>query len=268
MLKYTKFRRRYRADHYNLARQHLGDWNLPQSEFGILYLALGAEHASLTTLSISSLRRVGYSGPIRVVTDADACSPENRDSEIIPLDTKGNPWSPRYFKTQINRYAFPTTLFLDTDMIAISPIDSLWAGLQYAEICMSLELPRVQNFIDYYWERSEPMRPELSYMRQSGLTEHPFYNSGMILFRHSAAVDLAFDTWHEEWKRFGGRDQCALVRALARTGMKVHALPTCWNSPPTRFNSLQEARSEGVKFLHFFTGPQRSRLLNFVEDWA
>lgn len=264
---YSKFRRRYKADDTVPTAWERGQCSVERSELGIVYLAMGEEHMRLTTLSISFLRRFGYSGPIRVVTDAKDWPIADHDFEIVPIGSVGPRCAPRFYKTQINRFGFPATLFLDADMLPIAPVDPIWDDLRLAELCVSLELPRVRNFIEYYWQGAEPMRPELTYMIQSGLAEHPFFNSGLILFRQSPVVDQLFEIWHEEWRRFGGRDQCALVRAVARTGITLHTLPICWNCPPRRFQSIEEAQNVGIRILHFFSGEQRLRLPKFVEGF-
>jgi hypothetical protein len=266
MAHYSNFRRRYNTYNPVLTGEDVSASTVKR-EIGIVYLALGEEHMGLTVLSISFLRRFGYSGPIRVITDRGGWNVGDLDFEVLNPTSVGTLYASRYYKTQINKHGFPTTLFLDTDMLCISPIDRIWHNLQSAELCMSLELPRVSNFIDYYWKRWEWMRPELTYMYQSGLAGHRFYNSGLILFRQSAVTDRLFDTWHEEWKRFGGQDQCALVRALARTGIKPHVLPARWNCPPTLFRSIEEAQSLGIRILHFFSGTQRLRLPEFIQQF-
>jgi hypothetical protein len=263
MTGYRRFRRRYRTDHLAPAPppRAAGDGS------GVVYLALGDEHVQLAATSIGFLRRSGYRGAVRVITDADrdAWPAETLATgvELVHVDAT---CPARFYKTQIHRYGFAETLFLDTDILPITPIDSVWGDLAFADVAMALELTRVQHFLDYYWERDPTVQPELLDMQQRGLAEHPFYNSGVILFRRTAAVDHLFDTWHEEWRRFGGQDQCALVRAIARTGIRLHTLPACWNAPPTGFASLAEARRVGIRMLHFFSGEPRARLPGLIRD--
>lgn len=254
---YAKFRRRYKTDPI------VGldvEYRAGRSRSGVVYLAIGAEHTQLALLSISQLRVVGYDGPIRVLTDVNAWPGDDGDVEAIRICPARDPNPPRYYKTQINRFAFPSTLFLDTDVLAIARIDDIWSHLRFGDICASLELPRVQGFIDYYWDRERRMRPELEYMLENRLCRRRFYNSGVILFRSGETTDRLYAAWHEEWRRFGGMDQCALVRASARTGVPLHALPSSWNCPAPRFDSVDDARGLGVKFLHYFSGEARGRL--------
>ena len=260
---HLKFRRRYRTDHViPSARARPAG-----ADAGVVYLALGATHAQLAAISIASLRRVGYAGPIRVVTDvADDDWPASARDGVERIGLGDGVRQPaRYYKTLIHRYGFGETLFLDTDILAIAPIDGIWSALAHADLALALELPRVQGFIDWYWEREPGIRAELTLM-QAGFADRPFYNSGVIGFRRGDAIDRAFDAWHEEWRRYGGQDQCALVRALARTSIEPHTLPACWNCPPTKFATAADARAVGIRLLHFFRGEQRARLAAFAEE--
>jgi hypothetical protein len=68
-----------------------------------------------------------------------------------------------------------------------------------------------------------------------------------------------FARWHQEWNRFRGEDQLALVRAIAGSGTKVCTLDSSWNRRPKAFTSVGEARAAGVRILHFLSR-QRSLL--------
>jgi hypothetical protein len=261
MIGFARFRRRYAHTRPPPVEQR-GDGD---AERGVVYLALGDDHAALAAGSVARLRRVGYAGPIRVVTDTTVW-PGRDDVELIAAAAAGTNCPARAYKTQIDRFGFPITLFLDADMLPIGPIDGVWAELRHADICASLDAPRVQHFINHYLEQDEepPLWPELDVMREAGLVDRPFHNSGLLLFRRTPETARVFAAWHEEWRRFGGRDQCALVRAVARTGARVHTLPACWNAAPTPFASIAEARALGVRVLHFFSGSQRDRMAALV----
>jgi hypothetical protein len=232
----------------------------------VLYLAVGEEHVKLAALSILFLRRFGYVGQVRVVTDAQIWPNKDPEIDIVRVPSSAVERGARNYKTQMNQFAYPMTLLLDADTLPISSINGIWDQLQCADVSARLELPRVQDFIDYYWNREQETRPELELMRRSGLAAKPFYNCGAILFRKTALVDRLFDAWHGEWMRFGGRDQCAFVRAVARIGIPIHVLPRCWNMPPIGFDSVAEAQNLGVKILHFYSGPVRQRLSAFVQE--
>jgi hypothetical protein len=261
------FRRRYILHNPGLHVPSVIDCKERDSaEFGVVYLVLGQEYARLATLSIRHLRYFGYKGRVRVVADIPEDPWSGLGVEVWPVASVGKSFRSRYYKTRINEYAFPETLYLDVDTIPIASIDDVWTNLQNADLSVGLQAPRVRDFINYYWNRSEGMRPELSYMDQLGLTDRPFYNSGVLLFRRTGAVDRFFETWHQEWQRFRGHDQSAFVRALARTGVEMQTLPGCWNTRHIQVKSIAEAQNQGVKILHFLSGPQRDVLERLVQN--
>ncbi len=58
----------------------------------------------------------------------------------------------------------------------------------------------------------------------------PFLNSGVVLFRRCDSVAELFEVWQREWRMFRGRDQLALMRAVALTGIEVARLPLQFNA--------------------------------------
>ncbi|MFO0758529.1 MAG: hypothetical protein U0359_18700 [Byssovorax sp.] len=237
-------------------------------ERGVVYLALGAEHVSLAATSVSFLRRFGYRGKVRVVTDHASFPAADLDVEVVSIAQAGPPYSARHYKTRICAHGFPVTLFLDTDILPIAPIDPIFESLGSEPLALSLELMHTQSFLDHYWDDPAAPQQELRDTSELGLGAHPFYNSGVLLFRRSEVTDRLFLTWHEEWRRYGDWDQLALVRALARTAIKPRVLPSCWNYPPTHFTSIADAQGAGVKMLHFFSGPERDRLPDMLRAFS
>ncbi len=53
--------------------------------------------------------------------------------------------------------------------------------------------------------------------------------AGMIGFRKSDAVTRLFSAWRDEWERWQGQDQAALLRALYREPVRVWLLGRPWN---------------------------------------
>ena len=107
------------------------------------------------------------------------------------------------------------------------------------------------DFYSWLMEQARHLRLTAEYelMVRLGLTHRAFYNSGVMLFKRSADTAVLFESWHQEWKRFGKTDQMALVRAAALTGTTVRTLPVIWNSPAREFASVREAQAAGVRIL-------------------
>jgi hypothetical protein len=239
------------------ARQHAGPGSrghgTPDERSGVLYLAIGENCRMLTTASVSALRRYGYRGPVRVVTDKPGWLPAKLGCESVLVPEVGEGFAARHYKTQLFQFAYDTTLFLDADAIPIGNIEGIWKYLAGADIAMAADLrPNVGDLItrDKYIAR---WGDEFSLMIRLGLTGRTFFNSGVMLFRKSDTVAELFATWHQEWERFRGRDQLALVRATALTGSAVRTMPIVWNCPAREFASVRAAQDAGIKVLHFFS---------------
>lgn len=231
---------------------------------GVVYISFGDVYRQMTADSISHLRSCGYAGPVRVLTDSRVWDLSAFDVEVVALDAVEEGFATRFYKTQVNAYGYDVTLFLDADTLPLSPLGAIWQQLRFAEICMATDLhPTVQHLIRKSKTGTDDWRgwgkraysaqqrlAEYDYMRALGLTEHPFFNSGVMLFRRCTATDRLFTAWHEEWKRFRDADQLPLVRAIAMTGCKVHTLAPSWNARLKYFGTIDNARARGVRILH------------------
>ena len=220
-----------------------------ESSSGVLYLAVGDEDRELTIASVSSLRRYGYHGPIRVVTDEPDWLPAGLECQSAVVLGVGAD-DARYDKTKLLEFAFESTLFLESGTIPIADVNDIWGYLGDGNIAMAADLrPTVGDLIQQ--ARPQLRKDEYDLMIRLGLTSRTFYNTAAMLFRRSAAIAALFTTWHQEWKRFGETDQMALVRAEALTGTSVRTLPGRWNCPARRFGSIRAAQAADVRMLYF-----------------
>ncbi|ADP84974.1 glycosyltransferase family 2 protein [Pseudofrankia inefficax] len=232
----------------------------PGANRGVVYLALGESYANLVTDSARTLRLHGYDGPVRVITDAPSHELVDLECETLVVGSLPGGFASRFHKTQLNRWSFERTLFLDADTIVISSIDEVWELLAGRDMAMA---PDMHSSVADVIARSvnDPSRraPEYQLMQELGLSDRRYYNSGVMLWDQNGRVSRMFNRWHQEWNRFGGEDQLALVRAIAATGTKVSTLDSAWNRRPKAFSSIDEARGAGVRILHFLSR-QRSLL--------
>ena len=220
---------------------------------GVLYLAVGTSYHHLTLASIAALRRYGYHGPIRVVTDDPAWVLPRLNCDVIVVPDPGDGFASRCYKTELPKFGYDQTLFLDSDAIPIADISSLWEFLDGHDIAIAPDMtPTVGELISRDRNVAE-WRDEFSLMVRLGLTSHPYFNSGVLLFRRSAATAALFSSWHQEWQRYQKKDQMAFVRAMVVNDTRVCALPTNWNSPALIHSSIRDAQQSGVKVLHFFS---------------
>jgi hypothetical protein len=225
---------------------------------GVVYIAFGAAYRDLTVLSVLWLRRFGYLGPIRILSGDEYWPTEVLDCEIIRVPNRGEGFATRYYKTRINTFGYPTTLFLDADALPVSSIGKIWDQLASADICMSTDYyPTVQELIKNGRKERERRALEYRFMSEANLMGHPFFSSGVILFRRSTSTDQLFAIWHEEWSRFQHEDQLALVRAIARTGVMIKTLAPCWNARLKAGATIESAQSRGTRIVHLRSGNAR-----------
>jgi hypothetical protein len=226
----------------------------PGANRGVLYLALGEGYTRLATDSARTLRLHGYDGPVRVITDAPSHELVDLECETLVVGSLPGGFASRFHKTQLYRWSFERTLFLDADTIVISSIEEVWETLAGHDIAMA---PDMHASVADVLAKSvnDPARraPEYQLMRELDLIDRRYYNSGVMLWEQNGRMSRMFSRWHQEWNRFGGEDQLALVRAIAATGARVATLDSAWNRRPRAFTSVDDARSAGVRILHFLS---------------
>lgn len=154
----------------------------------------------------------------------------------------------RWLKTQLHRFTpYTETLFLDADILPLSPVSSLWAYLHEVDWAMACDRLPTLDLCDHV------AQPEKSYTLQQvpGSTIH--FNSGVILWRNTPTTRQLFHHWHQEWLVFQNQDQLALARALHRLGVSVATLPRRYNISPFDAAPLLAA-GETVPLLHCWGG--------------
>lgn len=225
---------------------------------GVLYLAIGQKHRRLAVASVTSLRRYGYRGPVRVVSDKPGWLPPGLDCEIVRVPYLGGGFGARHYKTQMERFSFDSTVFLDADTVPVADISSIWGVLDTCDLAMVSDLhPSTSDAITKNRVRDrwrEQWGDEYRLMIRLGLTSQPYFNSGVIVFRRTPQIAQLFSAWHQEWRRYGRADQMALVRATLLTGTLVNPLPGIWNYYGRHYASIRDAQRAGVKILHFLSG--------------
>jgi hypothetical protein len=222
-----------------------------RASLGVVYLCLGELYAEFAERSLWHLRRLGYSGPVRVVSDIDLPDFRLGDCELVEVAPGDDGFRSRHYKTQINKFGWETTLFLDADAIPIASLGHIWRELRFADLCLSMDLhPTVQDLIARSARDRDRRELEYGHMGRLGLFDNPFFSSGVMLFRRTDEIERLFSVWHEEWNLFQNEDQLALARAIHRTGVRVQRLAPRWNARLSNYGSVETARLAGVRILH------------------
>lgn len=226
---------------------------------GIIYLAVGKpEYLTYTENSIRSLRKVGYKGAVKVIHDNDAIIKYDIMKDCILQKVMSGPGvASRQIKTQMNIYSpFQKTLYVDADTIFLKNPEPVWDEFRKEDIYMAVDIcPTVRDIpkmLDKY--KNELFRKENAYTYSVCVKEQQYFNAGVALWRKSAAVDLLFRVWNEEWKRYKNVDQMALARAVTRSKVKIGPLDKKYNyMPPGR--NIEDGVKNNVYIFHYAGRP-------------
>jgi hypothetical protein len=184
---------------------------------GVVYVA--TSQATLAEAS-ESLRRLQASNPglpSCVMTDQRIDGPHAWTNVIRLQDTiqvSGD-------KINMRHSPWDLTLFLDSDTSVYSPLEPVFALLE------KFDFAAVQSSSGYHYDL--PDTP----------STFPEFNSGVIAFRNSRAVQSFFDLWKQYYDEDHARssdrvwDQKSLRRSLFLSGLRIASLPPEYNFMPT-----------------------------------
>jgi alpha-N-acetylglucosamine transferase len=164
--------------------------------------------------------------PITIISDIQI----NGHTQVIK-DYNGD-WCGRIVKMSINTLSpYDETLFLDVDIIITKPIDDIWNYLDNTDFALS-----IQNMAPHQ------------------------YNSGVMLFRKSDAVDNLFKLWRSYWR--GKYDQIALRQAIDSCNMRLSILPSIYNYMVQWDSYVKDLIkfAEANKIIHVWNGCARGRV--------
>ncbi len=142
---------------------------------------------------------------------------------------------------------YQETLYIDSDMLPLKPIDPIWSYLSTADFAMAVDrLPTIAQC-----DHIAPVERDYTMELLPGETIQ--FNSGLMLWRSNAETKELFEQWQQEWQCFKKHDQLAMVRALAKTQLQVAQLPVNYNISPIDAAPLLLPKNE-VYLLHCWGG--------------
>ena len=225
---------------------------------GVVYLATGNDlQHQLLAISRRALATLHPDLDQVVLSDRPAAPLDllQPDAHIDYWRVEGNVgYASRTVKTRLAEVRrFERTLFLDNDVVAARPIDSIWRYVDRFDLAVALDIqPRLTDALATGVSDGLISQEEADFTLQRCGSEMPFFNTGVLLWRQCQAVDDFFQAWHEEWLRFQQRDQFAFVRALASTKLPLAILPSSFNLPVLDRTSPTELNA--AYLLHFWSG--------------
>jgi len=184
---------------------------------GVVWVAFGKkaqEEAAISKASFLKHNKV----PTRVLKELSFPAPEGLTIGQQAHWAKANAdkWSP-----------FDHTLMLDADTRVQGDLSLGFKMLQKGwEIVMVQSIPPKDGMV--LWTIPEPEREET--LKELGTWLHGMFNTGVIYFNRTEAVQNLFQCWRKEWLRFKGWDQAAFLRALRKCPVSLWLLGPAFNS--------------------------------------
>ena len=131
----------------------------------------------------------------------------------------------RWAKVNLDRLSpYDYTLYLDADTRVHGPIgagfDALHGGWDIS-IC-----PSTKQGSEALWHVDAEERTATYLEVGANLLQ---LQGGVFFFRKSPQVHTLFAAWREEWQKWRGQDQAALLRALHRRPVRLWLLDNDWN---------------------------------------
>lgn len=198
---------------------------------GVVYIAYGWRAVKEAGYSITTLRQHNDL-PITVI------------GERVPgarhVEFDDGPGMGRRAKVHLDRLSpYALTLYLDADTRVHGAIDAGYDILRDYDMAMS---PSTVQGNGIFWHISEEER-EATY-RELGRNLLQL-QGGMMFFCKNERTAALFQAWQEEWERWQGQDQAALLRALYRTPVKLWLLSNVWNGGSLIEHRYGAARNDG-----------------------
>ena len=180
---------------------------------GVVYIAIGEAAEREQKASLKSLRQ--YHPDWRVYT----LGADKRN--VVPTTDKELLRSlSRSLKVDLYDLSpFEQTLYLDADTRVRG---SLQCGFNLLDQGWDLVIaPSSQQGEDWLWHVGEDERNETE--KELGYRALQL-QAGVFWFKKSWRLCQLFFAWQDEWSRYKGEDQGALLRAMARTPVKTYLL--------------------------------------------
>ena len=178
---------------------------------GVYYVAYGKPARECAERAIASFKKYMPGVEVALVSDAPLDAGEDIFIEHEDADIGG-----RSVKTRIYDLApahWEYVMYLDADTEVVADISFLFQVLEDGwELAICLNPNRYVTTADMRRPDNEEECNET--YRIMGHDDLLQLNGGVFSFRRCSQTERFFRRWHEEWRRWGARDQAALLRVL------------------------------------------------------
>jgi hypothetical protein len=180
---------------------------------GVIYVATGSDYVELARTSAASLRAVEPGLLIDLFTD----NLDRPDLGMFDQVHRIAVPEPRSKLTCMALTRFERTLFLDADTLVVGALGDLFDLLDRFDCALAHDVRRASALVqDGLVERTPYAFPQL--------------NSGVLLYRRSAAMLEFLEEWATRFRQTGvDRDQIILKEMLWRSDLRFYVLPPEFN---------------------------------------
>ncbi|WP_157955134.1 hypothetical protein [Halomonas denitrificans] len=212
--------------------------------YGAIYVAMGRPYLAMTLLSIKTLKSVSPAMPVTVITNVEITTSivdflsEDIDTIIlVDLDTEEN----RNIKSRLHEYSsYEKAIFLDSDTLIMKDLSVGEFLLDHFDVAMRVN--------PYPQERKG--KGDVSILGGELVSSLPHWNSGVILFKKSEAVNHFFSKWNKCYNSIGVKyDQVSLVEAVFKSDVRFLGLEKRWNDTDPFLNRKKWLKS--VRVFHY-----------------
>ncbi len=203
---------------------------------GAFYVAFGGPARKCARASMASFKQHNPGVRVAVVSDR-AIGPEDRFIEGKDEDIGG-----RAAKTQIYDLApqgWQYVMYLDADTEVVDSGEFLFQVLQDGWDMVICKNPGKYHIASKMVRSDNKDECEATF-DVLGTSELIQLNGGVFAFQRNERTAAFFRCWHEEWHRWGKRDQAALLRALWKHPIRLYVLGNEWNTI-TRYDPPEKA---------------------------
>lgn len=220
--------------------------------WGVYYVAYGEPALRCVERAVASMKH--YMPQVSIALVSDATTIEKLPARLRSLmrtetyicnadeDVGG-----RSVKTKIYDLTpaeWDYVLYADADTEVVGDITFLWRALDSFELVFTYNPPRYVLLGDGVRPDNKPEMEET--IELIGTSDVLQLNGGVFAFRRCEPIRRLMARWHEEWLKWGKRDQAALTRALYTNPVRLLVLGNEWNTV-TRY--VDPARTAGI--LHY-----------------
>jgi len=182
----------------------------------IVYVAIGPNYLGMALRSATQAQAAGFAGGVVIVTDQPPPSPAPAGITFTAVATPSGPmpFAALGLRDQFLQWTTADEILcLDCDTIIKGDVTPAFVASGIAMASEAWPTPAQGPFVN---------DPDYPAMQAAGLDTGPWYNCGVIAVANTPAMQALCGkngAWYQEWARFGGWDELAMLRALKTLGI-------------------------------------------------